>query len=343
MNVKAVDVARELGISKATVSLALNNKPGVSEKTRQLVLACMQRLEESGPSDRETLPEKQRIIKVIVMQRGLSVATGAEINLWTDVRDVFDKIAKSWGCVSQVQYFDLLRDQKTELLPSCNDSEVAGVVIFASEMRPSDHEILNGIRKPLVVYDCDLDTDRYPCVVINNAGGAEMAAEYLIRHGKEDICYLARSLDLYNYNMRRVGFEAAMRKHGLNPEGRIRRMGTKIDEITDNLTHELSHMELPEAFITESYHLSLGLTRACRKNGIEIPKDVSMIAIDELPDFMVDGYQLTTIRVPHTERAVLTMELLRHEISRSSSTKSRIFTNCQMIERSSVSRKESAG
>ena len=46
MIVKAVDIARELGISKATVSLALNNKPGVNEKTKQAILECKARLEQ---------------------------------------------------------------------------------------------------------------------------------------------------------------------------------------------------------------------------------------------------------------------------------------------------------
>ena len=48
MNVKSIDIARALGISKSTVSLALNGKPGVSEQTRQEVLACKKQLEEHG-------------------------------------------------------------------------------------------------------------------------------------------------------------------------------------------------------------------------------------------------------------------------------------------------------
>lgn len=50
MNVKSIDIARALGISKSTVSLALNGKPGVSEQTRQEVLACKKQLEEHGDS-----------------------------------------------------------------------------------------------------------------------------------------------------------------------------------------------------------------------------------------------------------------------------------------------------
>ena len=54
MNVKSIDIARALGISKSTVSLALNGKPGVSEQTRQEVLACKKQLEEHGAYTRSS-------------------------------------------------------------------------------------------------------------------------------------------------------------------------------------------------------------------------------------------------------------------------------------------------
>ena len=41
MKIKMVDIARYLGVSKATVSLAVNGKPGVNEETRRMVLECL--------------------------------------------------------------------------------------------------------------------------------------------------------------------------------------------------------------------------------------------------------------------------------------------------------------
>lgn len=58
MKVKMVDVARHLGISKATVSLAVNGKPGVNEQTRQKVLECIKELENNGGVLRKTPPSR---------------------------------------------------------------------------------------------------------------------------------------------------------------------------------------------------------------------------------------------------------------------------------------------
>lgn len=47
MRVKMVDVARYLGVSKTTVSLAVNNKPGVNEQTKQKILNCIKEMEKA--------------------------------------------------------------------------------------------------------------------------------------------------------------------------------------------------------------------------------------------------------------------------------------------------------
>ena len=65
MKVKSVDIARRLGLSKATVSLALNGKPGVNERTRQRVFECQglleKELEEAEKAARKRLAMRQRL------------------------------------------------------------------------------------------------------------------------------------------------------------------------------------------------------------------------------------------------------------------------------------------
>lgn len=82
MNVKSIDIARALGISKSTVSLALNGKPGVSEQTRQEVLACKKQLEEHGvvpPGMFSRQPEqrKRQQIKIVKITNGMKNIQGA--------------------------------------------------------------------------------------------------------------------------------------------------------------------------------------------------------------------------------------------------------------------------
>ena len=48
MKIKMVDIARHLGVSKATVSLAVNGKPGVNEETRRMVLECLEEMKKNN-------------------------------------------------------------------------------------------------------------------------------------------------------------------------------------------------------------------------------------------------------------------------------------------------------
>lgn len=70
MRVKAIDIARELNLSKATVSLALNNKPGVNPNTREKILECRERLEKGELTVKTSFAATGKIIKIVLALRG---------------------------------------------------------------------------------------------------------------------------------------------------------------------------------------------------------------------------------------------------------------------------------
>lgn len=339
MRVKATDIAKELGISKATVSLALNNRPGVNENTRKEVLECKKRMEANDGARIHAGAQLNGVIKSVVAIRELNTVRGDILDLWTDVNTVMDRIAKSWGCSLEVSFFNILHDSPEALAEACNQDQVIGVVISGTEMFPGDEKNIAGIKKPLVVYDADLG-EKYPCILFNNAESVMHAVRHLADRGRKNIFYLARSIDIYNYTQRRTGFCMAMKELGMGGEERILKMGTKTDEMYLNLKEYLKAHELPDAFIMESYHLSIAAVRVFKQLGIRVPGDVGIVGVDELPEYMADEYTLTTIKVPHTERGKVTMMLLRYEIENSSRIKSKVLVNCEFVEGNTVSERK---
>lgn len=61
-----------------------------------------------------------------------------------------------------------------------------------------------------------------------------------------------------------------------------------------------------------------------------------MIGVDVIPAYMTGDCKLTAVRIPHTERARLAMMMLAREIEKQSTTKSRIMTDCRLVEGESV-------
>lgn len=346
MKTKAVDIARALGISKATVSLALNGKPGVSEKTRREVEECRKRLEEGESLVQASLRDGSettafRQIKVVRVINGMKNAQNAELDLWTDVNRVFVKNLKENGYSLGLCYVDFREHNSSAMVAECNGEDVAGVIIFGTELLEENVAVLDRIHKPLVIYDTVPKTNRYPVIVIDNRQGVELAVEELMSKGNKEICYLSNPMPMYNYLSRQRGFLESMKNRGFGDvSDRILSIGSSIEECRQSmLQYFRSHM-LPDAFIAESYHVTMGTVMAANELGIRIPEDVSLIGIDALPRYLTGGLAVTSVRVPHTERAYWTVQLLLKEIRHPVGEKCRLYTNCVLVEGESVRRKD---
>ena len=93
------------------------------------------------------------------------------------------------------------------------------------------------------------------------------------------------------------------------------------------------------AYIMESYHVSMGTIMAMNELNIRIPEDVSLIGIDALPSFLTGGIDMTSIRVPHTERAYWAIQLLLKEIEHPVKEKCKLYTNCVFVDGETVKKR----
>lgn len=341
MEVKAVDIAKALGISKATVSLALNNKPGVSEKTRKLIFDTKEQLEQiSLPEIRsesvQTLSLAQEI-KVVLISRGMHSVRDGELDLWTDVKAVFEKYARENGYALSLLYIDYTPEDIATMIRVCNSDSVAGVIVSGTELGDGDEKDLEKIRKPLVIYDTSLPTEKYSSVMINNRQGIQLAVDELVRKQHSDIVYICNDQNMYNFSSRERGFREAMAKHSLPVgDGQVIRGGDSIQTCSDFLRDYLERRPLPDAFICGTYHTSIALFRVLAERGTQIPRDVSVIGVDALPSYLTGGIPMTAVRVPHTERAYWTMQLLFKDMRDPSAFKIQLYMNCRLVQGKSV-------
>lgn len=329
MKVKAIDIARGLGISKATVSLALNNKPGVSDEKRQEIFAYKKWLEtadrglpqafagEKRPGFQVSPGEQANVIMVVMANKEKQIAINSELDLWADVLSAFQRTARKGGFETQVVYADILRDDMDSVISECSAARVAGVMLACSELDDGDFSCFKSIAKRLVIYDNEVTGTGSCCVILNNALGIRKAVRYLLDRELRDIVYLANRGDIYNFRKRREGFLLEMTSHHIDvyaPE-RIVTIGKTINEVDENMTAYLESHTLPQAFILENYQVTIGVTRALRRRGIRVPEDVSLIAVDKLPSYMTGDININCVCVPHAERAALAMRILLREIN----------------------------
>lgn len=309
--VKAVDIAKKLGISKATVSLALNDKPGVNAETRKRILECRDLLEQGL----EYVPKRDQMIKVVVIIRGLKIAMDPEINLWNDVWSTYDQEVKKIGYSLSVTYFDAENDSAENLIRECNSGLVAGVILHATEMYPKDWKKLSGLRVPLVIYDNDFRNINAGCVITDDYTEAGVVVDYLVKRGCKNIKYLANTKEIYNFTQRRKGFTEALREMGdEHADKTVLALGGNIEEVCQNCKKLLENGNLPDAFVMENYQISIGVMRALQEFKIKIPEEISLIGFDEISSYLTGYVSLTAVRIEHARRAVIAVQMLHKEI-----------------------------
>ncbi len=336
MKIKAVDIARKLNISKATVSLALNNKPGVSEKTKEKIMRCIAQMEGELLEEKEERPASKKIIKIIIMNNNLGLMTDYELDLWSEVLAVFDKESRRLGYTLGVTYVAPNPQDVEQVIRDANEENVAGVILDATEMRPEQFEPFREIRRPMVIYDNDL-SEEYHCVAIDNVAASRQTVDYLVARGCRDIKYLANTTDIYNFQQRRAGYRAGLRKNRLElRDDSILPIGGRIDNVYENMKRYLETHRLPDAFLMENYQVSLGVLHALREKGYEVPKDVSLVGIDELPSYFTGDFPLTTVKIEHEERAKVVMMFLEQEMKGVISRKFKAYSNCELLPGKSV-------
>lgn len=335
------DVARYLGISKATVSLAVNGKPGVNGQTRERILRCIEEMEQNGG----VIPEKAapepvrafRIIKVVIVNHRKQVVCDPELDLWSEVLKTFDSEARKRGYLYGLTYLNEAEDNWQDIIEECNLDLVAGVILFGTEMEASDHVILRRIRKPLVIYDYEMPDGSFSSVCIDNARAVEMGLELLRKAGASDICYFGTGKHIYNFEMRREAFRNTLWKwEDFSNKENLVPLGDSIGEITMRAEDHLRAHKVPDGVLMENYQVSIGVLNAVRKLGIQVPKELKLVGIDEVPEYIVPDVRLTQVKIPHVERAAVAMSLLDREIRGEWTSRIRAFAVPELLIGESV-------
>jgi len=309
MRVKAKNIAKALGYSEATVSLALNKKPGVSDKTRQDILQYLEMLDNSEPQNADNVIDEN--IAIVVVNKQLNIVRDPGISLWSDVLNTLERIVRSYDYNLSLINYDLNKDDVSTLIERCN-SNMSGIILFATEMDEDDILLFSDIKVPMVIYDNDFCIRNYHSITIDNYNGVRKAVNYLFSLGHRRIGYIAHQDNIYNFKQRRLGFEEELKTKDLDPQhNMIIRLGSTIEEIYKNsLSYFKDNADHFDAFITENYQVSAGILQALRFIPINIPNSFSVIGIDELPSYLIMDYDLTCIKIEHAKRAAFAVECL---------------------------------
>ena len=323
MKIKAAQIARDLGLSKATVSLALNDKPGVSEETKKMIFQYIDRMEKGIDI------VENNIIKIVNYSKKENIY-GGEVDLWSEVLSEFNKEAKKDGYSLGIDYINDDIDEINKLIMECNQGHVVGAIVFANDLDEDIFKLFKQIKKPLIIYDNDFDDDNYSYVMIDNYQGMEKIIKLIVEKDFNEVCYLANSHDNYNFRKRRMAFTDLISKYNLT--GRIFITGNDVESVYAAMKTELVDKSFPKVLISENYQVSIGTIKAIQEMNLSFKDDINLIGIDEIPDYFCYGHHLTALKIIHGKRAGVALSLLKKEIENHDIEKFKIYSTCRLVE-----------
>ncbi len=336
MRIKSKDIAKELNLSPATVSLVLNGRPGVNEKTRKKVLDYMESLTIKEYRTHHDCVKEGTVVMINYMKHGMVLKRGVVSTIIPVHLQMEEAVRKAGYQFKIIDYWEA----KTEIETFINQlkvQKVKGIYILAAEMQQADIYPFLKLKIPIVVGDNLFNEQGIDSFLIDNEEGIARGVNYLVEKGHSNIVYLAENLNIFNFMERRDAFIREMAKRGVDTSKRIRNLGNNVDEVYESMKKYLDEgVKKTSAFILESSVVSLGVSRAIMERQIKIPKDISLIGFDALPPISLLKIELTLVKGTHTRRHLAAIKHLLRRIEDNETEIVRTYYKTRLLEGNSV-------
>ncbi|MEH7485019.1 LacI family DNA-binding transcriptional regulator, partial [Neobacillus drentensis] len=338
---KIDDIAKLANVSKSAVSLALNGKNGVSQKTREKVLRIAQ---EHGyiprpiiKADQYFQPNTKLLRFIACTNAGIVTEQYESLPFFMELIHNLDKQIGSSGyslLVSSIS-IESLQEEVSRLE---QEQKSAGILLLGTNLTPEQINLVADVQPNIVVLDTCFETLDVNFVVMNNVYGAYQAGQYLMELEHQQIGYVGSNTRMYNFDMRKKGFLQALTENGLKiAENNYFSLSPTVISSQDAFKEKINKLlgQLPTALFCEADYMAISVIKSLTELGIKVPEDISVIGFDNIFESQVITPELTTIHVKKDRIALLSVEKLIRQIENSDSDKIKLFVDTELIERNS--------
>lgn len=324
-------IADVLGLSRNTVSKALNNHPQIPEATKNKVLQKASEL---------------RYKNFSTVNRGnIALLTRGDINAIS----FYGETIKGMETRLSSQGFNLIltlvrpEDIRSNSLPAnINPYNIEGIVCVEIFDKSYMETVLNtGIAT--VFIDSLPDTlfrgHHYDILMVENEGAVFQLTKSLIEGGHKKIGFIGDLRHCRSFHERWLGFERAMRASGLAPEPSlsITRDDTQPYLSVEWMKGQLSALpELPTAFLCANDDIGISAVRALREMNISVPDRVEIAGFDDIPNAKIIEPPLTTVHTYPFELGITVVETLLSRIDQPNRHNQVVYLETSVVKRGST-------
>ncbi len=336
MNLKAL--AAHLGLSQATVSRALNGYTTINAETRDRVLAAAARLGyQPNQSARALATGRADAIGIVFPADENPLLDPHFLEFLAGAAEAGAASDLSINLVATSPQDEIARYERL-----ARARQVDGFIVNAPLVTDPRIDVLRRMGAPFVVHARTRVDSPYAWLDIDNRGAFERATRLLIEFGHARIALLNGDTKFSYAAERLAGYDAALAEAGLAIDPALSVAGPMTEEVGYRETRRmLAGEKAPTAILCGSMLVALGCLRALRDAGLDVPRDCSVIAHDDVFPFITPDSllpKLTTTRSPIRQHGRRIVAMLMALIAGAEPESQQELLPMELVMRDSVAR-----
>ncbi|PDO11758.1 MAG: catabolite control protein A [Candidatus Reconcilbacillus cellulovorans] len=331
MTVTIYDVAREAGVSMATVSRVVNNNPNVKPQTRKKVFEAIERLGYRPNAVARGLASKRTTTVGVVIP---------------DISNsVFAEVARGIEDIANMYHYNIIlcnadkkKEKEIRVINTLLEKQVDGLLFMGGVVTDEHMQAFRTATVPVVLCGTMDERHEMPSVDIDHEQAAYDAVKLLVDSGHRAIGMISGTLQdpLVGYARFR-GYRRALEEAGIPFREEYVRVGNyRYESGMETMKYFLELPSRPTAVFCATDEMAIGAIHAVQDAGLRVPEDISIVGLDNVRIASMVRPQLTTVAQPMYDIGAVAMRLLTKLMNKEHVEQTRVVLPHEVIRRHSV-------
>ncbi len=331
-NLTLVDIAKQAGVSRSTVSRVVNNDPNVSDAVRSKVQEVITSTDYHPHAAARSLASHRSWMIGLVLPRTVS-------NFFTD--PYFPRLTQGVAQACNLHNYTLglflldTKEDEKRILPRISHKGLLdGILLQTAQLDDKLIDRLIHSDFPVVIAGRPFNSNGISYIDVDNVDAAHNAVMHLIKLGYKRIGTITGFLNGTVGIDRKQGYINAITEQGWDVEDRLIVEGS-FSEMSGYTAMKKLLPARPEAVFAASDTMAVGAIRATREAGLRVPDDIAFVGFDDLPIASLSDIKLTTVRQPIIQFGAKAVDTLIDLIENGIKPSRRIIMDTELVIRES--------
>lgn len=322
-------IADSLGVSKVTVSKALNDQPGVSDELRHKIKQRAKEMDyRINSAARSLKSNKSYNIGLLISKKYLQYENSYYLSISTMLTERFQQ----YGLSTIIEVISYEQESELELPLMYRDQKVDGIVVIGQFSENYLKQLVNK-ESNLLFFDFYSEKFDVDCVISDNIESGLQITKELVQRGHSEIIFVGNIYSTTSIQDRYLGYLKCMLmdKLPINP-------CCVIDDRTNDgeLVEFNLPKQLPTAFVCNNDKVAYDLIKQLQNMGKNVPDDISVVGFDNTLFSTLSTPKLTTIDQNKDELIEKTCSVMAKKLENHDRRYNKIFVKSNVISRESI-------